>query len=176
MRIDMMKINRSPWYWGALALFGLLVLVVALYFQYARDEWPCVLCIHARIWVAAMTLLAVVAMFVHRQAVLNAVGHGLMLIMAGGLLERSLVLLGTERGTTFGECGMDLGLPAWLALDKWIPPLFEVQASCGYTPELWSGGVTMAEALVGMSIVLILLAGLQLLLSIWLRLRPDPLS
>ncbi len=168
MQLNTKEINRSPWYWGALALFGLLVLGVALYFQYALDEWPCVLCIHARIWVIAMTLVALSGLVLCRHAVTNAVGHGMTLLTAAGLLERSLVLLGTERGTLFGECGMDLGLPAWFALDQWIPSLFEVQASCGYTPELWAGGVTMAEGLVAMSIGLILISGAQLLLSLWL--------
>ena len=65
---------------------------------------------------------------------------------------------------------MNSGLPAWFALDKWFPLVFEVQASCGYTPELWSG-FTMAEALVGISVILIVLAAMQLALSLLLRIR-----
>ena len=79
-------------------------------------------------------------------------------------------MLGTERGTVFGECSMELGLPAWFALDKWFPLVFEVQASCGYTPELWSG-FTMAEALVIIAVLLLLLAGLQLLMALLTRFR-----
>lgn len=58
---------------------------------------------------------------------------------------------------------MDLGLPAWLALDDWLPWLFEVQTSCGYTPEL-PLGITMAEALLAFSAALTLL-GLGLALA-----------
>lgn len=45
-----------------------------------------------------------------------------------------------------GSCSFDLGLPSWLALDKWMPLIFKVQTTCGYTPEL-AFGVSMAEVL-----------------------------
>ena len=47
-------------------------------------------------------------------------------------------------------CSMDAGLPVWFALDKWLPALFQVQASCGRTPVL-AANVTMAEALMAVS-------------------------
>ena len=50
---------------------------------------------------------------------------------------------------------MDLGLPWWFALDKWVPWLFEVQTSCGYTP-LIIFNITMAEVLLVISLVLLL--------------------
>ena len=166
----MINSNRSAWYWGGIALFGISVLLVALYYQYARDEWPCVLCIHARIWVLGVTLIAAIGYFVRHIQPMNVLAQGLIVWMAAGLLERSLLLLGTERGTVFGACNMDSGLPAWFALDKWFPWVFEVQASCGYTPELWPG-FTMAEALVGIAVVLMVLAGLQLLVFLLLGFR-----
>jgi disulfide bond formation protein DsbB len=81
--------------------------------------------------------------------------HLLTVLVAAGLLERSYQLLGTERGFTFGDCGLDLGLPSWLALDSWFPAVFQVQTSCGYTPELLFG-VTMAEALIVFSAIFVL--------------------
>jgi disulfide bond formation protein DsbB len=170
MRTKLMNINQSAWYWGALALFGGLVLAVALYFQYARNEWPCVLCIHARIWVLGFTLAALLGLIMRRNRLLNGLAHGLVLVMAIGLLERAWILLGTERGTLFGDCSMDSGLPPWFALDKWFPQVFEVQASCGYTPELWSG-FTMAEALLVTAVLLGIVSALQLLVSLLRRVR-----
>jgi len=164
-----MKLNRSAWYWAGLALSGLLVLGVALYFQYVRDEWPCVLCIHARIWVLGVSLVAVLGLIVRRHLLLNTLAHGLVMVMALGLLDRARLLLGTERGTVFGDCSMNSGLPSWFALDKWFPQVFEVQASCGYTPEVLPG-LTMAEALLGIAVILIIVSALQLLLA-WLRWR-----
>ncbi|MDH5485720.1 MAG: disulfide bond formation protein B, partial [Gammaproteobacteria bacterium] len=57
----------------------------------------------------------------------------------------------------FGDCGFDTGLPAWFAVDQWLPWMFRVETSCGYTPELMFG-ITMAEALLVFSGVLLLLS------------------
>jgi disulfide bond formation protein DsbB len=74
-----------------------------------------------------------------------------------GLVERSWNVLAVERGWTFGNCEMDLGMPAWFALDKWVPSLFEVQTSCGYTP-LIMFNVTMAEVLLLVSALLLIIS------------------
>jgi disulfide bond formation protein DsbB len=142
-------------YWAALVLIGIALETAALYYQYALDEWPCVLCIHIRIWVLAFVLLGMVALFCTRSKLATCVAHGLNTIIMAGLLERSWRVLAVERGWIFGDCEMDLGMPAWFALDKWIPSLFEVQTSCGYTPLLFFG-VTMAEVLLVVSAALLL--------------------
>ena len=85
------------------------------------------------------------------------IAHVLTAVIAASLLERSYQLLGTERGFVFRDCGFDLGLPAWLALDSWFPALFRVEATCGYTPELVFG-ITMAEALIVFSVAFLLLS------------------
>lgn len=66
-------------------------------------------------------------------------------------------LLAVERGWIFGDCDLNLGLPEWFALDKWIPALFEVQTSCGYTP-LMIFEITMAEALVVISVLMLIMS------------------
>ena len=71
------------------------------------------------------------------------------------LLERSWQVLAVERGWTFGDCDMDLGMPSWFALDKWLPSVFEVQTSCGYTP-LILFQISMAEALLVFSAALLI--------------------
>ena len=55
----------------------------------------------------------------------------------------------------FSDCGFDAGLPPWLALEDWLPWLYRVEASCGYTPELLLG-ITMAEALMALSVGLVI--------------------
>jgi disulfide bond formation protein DsbB len=89
--------------------------------------------------------------------------HALVTVILVGLLERSWLLLRIERGMVDGECSFDLGLPAWLALDRWMPPLFQVQEACGITPAL-PFGFTMAEVLPVVSAVL-LLSSFALLLA-----------
>ena len=149
--------SQSKIYWILLIILGVALEAVALYFQYALDEWPCVLCIHVRIWVMAFIIVSLIALFVRNNPLMNRVAHLFMLLSAIGLAERSWQLLAVERGWVFGACDMDLGVPAWFALDKWFPLIFEVQASCGYTPQLLLG-VTMAEALMVLSIIMSLVA------------------
>lgn len=148
-------IGKTVWYWMALALLVLAFESVALFYQHVLDELPCVLCIHVRLLMLALILVALAAMFLRVFKWLNTLAHALTALVAAVLLERSYQLLGTERGFTFGDCGMDLGLPDWLAVDSWFPAVFKVQTSCGYTPELLFG-ITMAEALIVFSAVFIL--------------------
>jgi len=150
-------ISRSSWYWLALVVIGLSFEAVALFYQHVLGEYPCVLCIHVRIWVLALIIVALAGMFLCRIRSLNALAHLSTIIVAFGLLDRAYRLLGTERGFYNGDCGFDLGLPAWFALDDWFPAIFKVETSCGYTPELLFG-ITMAEALIVISAVLVLVS------------------
>ena len=147
--------SKSAWYWLLLVLTGLSFEGVALYYQYVLEELPCVLCIQVRIWVMALILVALAAIWMRRNAFMNLLAHLLTVLIAIGLLERSYQLLGTERGFTFSDCGMDLGMPSWFALDAWFPALFQVQTSCGYTPELLFR-ITMAEVLIVFSALFLL--------------------
>jgi disulfide bond formation protein DsbB len=140
----------------ALLLFGLCFIAVALYYQYVLDKLPCVLCIQTRIWIASISLVALLAVTLGRGW-FNIIAHVLAVICSAALFERSYQLLGTERGFIFGDCGFDLGLPAWLALDEWLPAVFGVETTCGYTPELLFG-ITMAEVLIVLSAALLLIS------------------
>ena len=147
---------HNRWYWLALAATGIIFIAVALYYQYVLEELPCVLCIQVRIWIWAITLIALLALALGKRWS-NTIAHAFVVICSIGLLERSYQLLGTERGFIFGDCGLDLGLPSWFALDEWLPVLFRVETTCGYTPELILG-ITMAEALIVLSAVLVLIS------------------
>lgn len=151
------KISNSAAYWVLLLVVGLCFECVALYYQYVLELQPCVLCIQVRIWVMALILVSLAAIWMRRNAFMNLLAHMLTVVIAIGMLERSYQLLGTERGFTYSDCGLDLGLPAWFALDSWFPAMFKVQTSCGYTPELLFG-ITMAEALIVWSAVFLLVS------------------
>jgi disulfide bond formation protein DsbB len=151
------NIGKSGFYWLALALIGLSFEAVALFYQYVLEVMPCVLCIQVRLWMMALIMIALLVLLLRRLRFISLAGHLLTVVIAAGLLERSYQLLGTERGFVFGDCGFDLGLPDWFSPDKWFPALFEVQASCGYTPELLFG-ITMAEVLIVFSVVFMLVS------------------
>ncbi len=154
-------------YWVALILIGIALEAAALYYQYVLDEWPCVLCIHVRLWLAAMVLLALFALFCTPSATAMKVLHALNVAILAILVERSWRVLAIERGWIFGECDMDLGTPDWFAPDRWLPFLFEVQTTCGYSP-LIVFNITMAELLLLIS-GLMLVGGAAVFAARWLE-------
>ena len=164
-------IGSSAWYWLALAVAGLSMEAVALMYQYVLEYLPCVLCIHVRIWVLGFILLALLALLLRGSRAWLLVVHLLNTLVMVGLLERAWLLLGTERGTVEGSCEMDLGFPAWFALDAWFPWMFRVWEPCGYTPELLFG-ITMAEALVVFSAVMVLASAALTLATLLGKNRP----
>mgnify|MGYP001552479756 FL=1 len=151
------KFGKSAYYWLGLALIGIAAEAVALFYQHVLEEWPCVLCIQTRLWVMALIIVALMVLLLRRLRFMPVAGHLLTVVIAAGLLERSWQLLGTERRFLTGDCGFDLGLPAWFTPDQWFPAMFQVETTCGYTPELLFG-ITMAEALIVSSAVFVLLS------------------
>ncbi len=152
-----LNISSSKWYWLALLLLGISLEASALFYQYVLDYPPCVLCIHVRIWVLGMIVISLLALKFYKNSLGLLTSQIVMTLLSLGLFERSYQLLGTERGFVYGECNMESGLPAWFALDSWFPSVFKIWAACGYTPELLFG-VTMAEALIVMSFILLSLS------------------
>lgn len=160
--VDLGKQRR---YWVILILIGVALEAIALYYQYALDEWPCVLCIHVRLWVLAFIVIGLAALAFTGSVTIMRLMHGLNSIVMLGLLERSYQVLAVERGWVFGDCDMELGMPAWFAIDKWLPSVFEVQTSCGYTP-LILFNVSMAEALLVISGILVIISA-SLFVTSW---------
>lgn len=148
-------IPRSPLFWIALLLFCLAMEGVALYYQYELDYGPCTLCVHIRAWVFAIMAAALIGLFGCKLPSTRLLATGLALAGAIGMAERSYQTLGIEQGFIDGSCSPDSGFPAWLALDKWLPSVFEPWETCGYTPELLFG-ITMAQALLAAAVVLVL--------------------
>jgi len=155
----LMSLSASKWYWLAFLLLGIGFEATALYYQYVLDYAPCVLCIHVRIWVSGIIIVSLLALALYRSWPGLFLVQALMTVLSAGMLERSYQLLGTERGFLMGDCSMDSGLPAWFALDDWLPSVFQVWEPCGYTPELLFG-VTMAEALIVFSFVILFMNSL----------------
>lgn len=159
---------RPGIYWSILLVGSLSAEGVALYFQYGLDYGPCVLCIHIRLWVAALVLVAITGLLAQRCTHLQKVCHLLTAAIALGFTERSWRLLAIERNWIEGQLQFDSGLPDWFAPDHWWPWMFEIWESCGYTPEML-GGLTMAELLAGAGLVFVPLAFIGLIRSLLQR-------
>lgn len=158
MHAMLIKLSRQRRYWLMLLLFGIALETIALYYQYALDYPPCLLCIHIRILVFAFVLLAVLALFCTDSLPTLRLLHGTNSLLMLWMAERSWQVLAVERGWTFGDCVMELGTPPWFAIDKWWPSVFEVQTACGYTPQMLFDLTTMAEALLVISVLLLIIS------------------
>ena len=154
-QLSNVALNR--WYWLVFILGGILLIAAALYFQFVRDELPCTLCIHVRLWVTLFIIVSFAGLLLRRLKIINTLAQLSILLIAGALIERSWQLLGTERGFLPGTCGFDLGLPAWFTIEEWLPWLFRVETTCGQTPEILFG-ISMAEALIVLSILLFIIS------------------
>ena len=152
-------------YWLVYIAGSLLLMAAAMYFQYIREEPPCLMCIQVRLLLSLLIFIAVIGLLTRRHPMMNVLANISTVLVALSMSERAYQLLGTERGFVFSDCGFDLGLPAWLALDEWLPWLFRVQTTCGYTPEIVFG-ITIAESLMVLSILLLAFSACMTLLSL----------
>ena len=164
MKNKLVAISRGKKYWFLLLTLCLTFEAIALYYQYVLDEWPCVLCIHIRIWIAGIILVTIVALLTRPESWLVRLMHLANTIMIAGFVERSWQVLAVERGWIFSDCNMESGLPGWFALDKWFPAIFEVKTSCGYTP-LIVAKISMAEILMVTSTILFVFSLTLLIVS-----------
>lgn len=151
------NISHSHWYWLVYIISGLALLSTALFYQHGLDEQPCLMCIQVRLWVTLFVIVSIAGLLSRNNRIINSIAQLSIVLIAIGLCERSYQLLGTERGFVFSDCGFNLGLPAWFAIDDWLPFMYRVETSCGYTPELVFG-ITMAEALMALSLSLLLIS------------------
>lgn len=154
------SLPARPLSWLALAGFCVVLEGIALYYQYALDYGPCVLCIHVRMWLALLIVLGLVAAATCRWRAPRVVLLLGAIAICVALSERAWQLVATERGWVIGSCAMTSGLPEWVPLERWFPSVFLIQESCGYTPDMpWA--LTMGESLLGlfplMAIVLLVL-------------------
>ena len=158
-------IQQGHGYWLVYIAGSLLLMAAAMYFQYIREEPPCLMCIQVRLLLSLLIFIAVIGLLTRRHPLMNVLANISTVLVALSMSERAYQLLGTERGFVFSDCGFDLGLPAWLALDEWLPWLFRVQTTCGYTPEIVFG-ITIAESLMVLSILLLAFSACMTLLSL----------
>lgn len=162
MRKLVVVANNRLW-WIFLMVLGVAMIGIALYYQHVLNEWPCVLCIHVRILFLFLIVVGVLALTLFRFRPARLLMHFMVAFIGLAMLNRAWILLGTERGWIEGECSVSLGMPAWFAIDKWLPDVFSAWTSCGYTPVI-AFGITMAEVMLVIS-TLLLVSGLTLFVA-----------
>ena len=165
------QLSQSKSYWLMYIIAGISLLATALYFQHSLEELPCVVCIQIRLLISLLIIVSIVGLISRHNKIISRLSHLSVVLIAISFVERCYLLLGTEKGFVFADCGFSLGLPAWFAIEEWLPWLYRIETSCGYTPEIMFG-VTMAEALMLLSSSLLLLS-LSVFVCSFINLRPD---
>ncbi|MCK5395144.1 MAG: disulfide bond formation protein B [Gammaproteobacteria bacterium] len=164
-------ISQSRWYWLMYIVAGISALAAALYYQHVLEELPCVVCIQIRLLISLLVIVSVIGLLSRNKRVVNSLAHLSVVIIAISFVERCYLLLGTEKGFIFSDCGFSLGLPAWFAIEEWLPWLYRIETSCGYTPEIIFG-ITMAEILMVMSVMLFLIS-FSVFAAIFVNTKPE---
>lgn len=162
--------NRSSWFWLMLMVLCIALEATALIYQHVFYYDPCVLCVHIRAWILGIFVASLLGLVLHTSRIGLIISNLLVLLCTLGFVERSYRTLGTEMGFLDGACSMNPNYPSFLPLNKWLPSVFEPLTSCGYTPWVIPQVLSMAQALMALSIALAL--GMLVMLIVSLR-RPS---
>ena len=155
---------ESKAFWVVLLCGGAFLMAVALYYQYVMGEDPCQACVQVRVWIVAGMFVSLVMLLLPRASFSSLVGQLAFFGTGLGLAERSWFLYQIENGRGDGSCGFILGAPDWFPIDRWLPGIFEVRNLCSFTPDVVLG-ISMAEALLIVSAIVLSLAAAALMVS-----------
>ena len=156
---------ESKAYWATMLLGGAFLMAVALYYQHVVGEDPCQACVQVRVWIVIGMFVSLVMLLLPSAPVSNLLGRLVFLGPGVGLAERSWFLYQIENGRGNGSCDFMLGAPDWFPIDRWLPGIFEVRNLCSFTPDTLFG-VSMAEALLIVSAIVLSLTMAALLASV----------
>lgn len=162
--------SKNAFFWLFLIVFSFSLEISALYYQYALGFEPCVICIQIRLLLALVIVLSIVGLLLKKLAAARFILNAGILGAAVVLLDKSWILVKTERGMMMGSCSFNAGLPDWFPIDKLIPYLFEVRAACGVTPDI-AFGITMSESMMAVSAFLIIVPALSIVQQLFVAKR-----
>ena len=115
-----------------LAVSALGLELSALYFQYALQLDPCVLCVYERNAVALIFLAGVIGSINPNIYVLRISGYLLWSVGTIWGLYLSVKHSGIQMGIIedSASCDFVANYPSWMQLDRWIPWLFNPTGFC----------------------------------------------
>jgi disulfide bond formation protein DsbB len=123
--------NSTPWLLLALSALGLEL--CALFFQYAMNLAPCIMCVYQRVAICAIILAGVIGFLGCQFLIARIIAFALWSIGAiwGLLIAIEHVEMQKNSGSLFFSCDIVPNFPSWAPLHEWIPALFEATGDCG---------------------------------------------
>lgn len=119
--------------WLLLALSALALELCALFFQYAMNLAPCIMCVYQRVAILAIILAGFFGFAGCRFLLTRVVAYTLWAVGAiwGLLIALEHVEIQENVGSLFFSCDIFPNFPSWAPLHEWIPFLFEATGDCG---------------------------------------------
>lgn len=119
--------------WLLLALSALVLELTALYFQYAMDLAPCIMCIYQRVAIFAIFFAGVIGSIGFNFVLARMIAYGLWATGSiwGLLIAIEHVDMQSAKFSLFFSCEFIPNFPSWAPLHQWLPALFEATGDCG---------------------------------------------
>ena len=140
------ELGQAAYFWLAGILYLLVMEIIALYYQYILQFYPCALCVQVRAWVVGAMLSSAISFYFRGSFWVRFFGLFLTIVFVSGAFYTSYYAWGVENGTVISTCSMGAGFPSFMPLDQWIPLFFGASGPCGQSPEMWFG-LSMVETL-----------------------------
>jgi disulfide bond formation protein DsbB len=123
--------TRAPWLLLAISALGLEL--SALFFQYAMDLAPCIMCVYQRLAIVAIIVAGVIGSIGYRSSIARLAAYTLWGVGAiwGLLIADEHIDMQSDSGSLFFSCEFIPNFPSWAPLHEWIPFLFEATGDCG---------------------------------------------
>jgi disulfide bond formation protein DsbB len=127
------NLSTSARAWLLLALSALSLELCALFFQYAMDLKPCIMCVYQRLAIIAIIFAGIIGYFGHKFILARLVAYGLWGTGAiwGAIIALEHVEMQSASSSLFFSCDLFPNFPTWAPLHEWMPWLFEVTGDCG---------------------------------------------
>jgi len=119
--------------WQLLALSALGLEIAALFFQYALDLKPCIMCIYQRVAIWGVFFAGLLGSFGSQQVLVRILGYILWGTGAiwGLIIAVEHVEIQTATNPFLYSCEFVPNFPSWAPLHEWIPALFAATGDCG---------------------------------------------
>lgn len=119
--------------WVLLALSALALELCALFFQYALNLAPCIMCVYQRLAICAIILAGVIGSAGCHLVLARIIAYALWATGAiwGLIIALEHVEIQASSGSLFFSCEFIPNFPSWAPLHEWIPFLFEATGDCG---------------------------------------------
>lgn len=127
------NLTTNPKSWIVLALSALGLELCALFFQYAMNLAPCIMCVYQRVAICAIILAGLTGFLGCQFLITRVIAYILWATGAiwGLIIALEHVEIQSNSDSLFFSCDYIPNFPTWAPLHEWIPALFEATGDCG---------------------------------------------